>query len=317
MKVVSMLGGLGSQMFKYAFYLQLKSSDDCYIDTTPYRLQEMWNGYELERIFGIQEKDISEQITDEEIDRYKSQNINYKRVAEITMEKMKTRKPVVSIFRGYWYPQTKNHGLLLVSLIYNKLKRFVNRNNSEKDTYPILYKARCFSIFYDEFNHTSDIYFGGGKNKERIKSAFTFPKFSDKKNIQSAKEMEEQESVAIHVRRSDHMYDNYRLFEEKYFKKAVAHIKDNVESPVFYVFSDEPDWCRENLDVLGLVDCEVKFVDWNVGAQSFRDMQLMTYCRHNILAISSFSWWGYYLSNRKEKIVCAPKNYWLEVPIHF
>lgn len=317
MKVVSMLGGLGSQMFKYAFYLQVKGSDESYIDTTPFRLLEMWNGYELERIFGIREKDISEQLTDEEIDIYKNENISYKKVAEITIEKMKPHKPVVSIFRGYWYPNSKHRILLFVSLIYNKLKRLTKKNNEEKDTYPILYKTKCFSIYYDEFNHTSDRYFGGEKNRKKLSEVFAFPAFSNERNIQSAGEMQEQESVAIHVRRSDHMYDNCRLFEDDYFKKSVSYIKERVKNPVFYVFSDEPEWCRSSLNILGLNDCDVRFVDWNVGTQSFRDMQLMTYCKHNILAISSFSWWGYYLSKRDDKIVCAPKGYWLEVPVHF
>lgn len=54
---------------------------------------------------------------------------------------------------------------------------------------------------------------------------------------------------------------------------------------------------------------EIYFVDWNTQLESYRDMQLMTYCKHNIIAISSFSWMGYYLSkHKKDKIVCAARR---------
>ena len=130
--------------------------------------------------------------------------------------------------------------------------------------------------------------------------------------------MEQSESVAAHVRRSDHMYDNIRLFEEQYFVKAVNYIKEQTQNPVFYIFSDEPQWCRENMQTLGLTASDnVEIIDWNIGEESYRDMQLMTYCKHNILAISSFSWWGYYLSRQSDKVVCAPEGYWMEVPVHF
>lgn len=317
MKVISMLGGLGSQMFKYAFMLELKSLDDCYIDTIPYRLMEMWNGYELERIFGIHERDISEYIEDKEIKQFKKKNINYKTAAKINMERMNKGKPILFIFRGYLYPQTTRKMLLWSTLTYNKFKRIIRRNNIEQDRYPFLYKTCLFSIYYDEFNHTSDMYIGRGKHKEYFKEIFTFPEFNNSKNAKCAEAMKRKESVALHIRRSDHMYDNQKLFDENYFKKSVSYIRERSCDPVFYIFSDETDWCRNNLEQLGLTREEVVFVDWNKGEDSFRDMQLMTYCKHNILAISSFSWWGYYLSIRKNKIVCAPNGYWLEVPTHF
>ena len=318
MKVVAIIGGLGSQMLKYAFFLQLKETDECYIDTISYRLSDMWNGYELQRIFKIQEKDISDWITNEEIENIKIRKIDYKNVAEKIMNMMDSQKIVVSIFRGYLYPQAEHKILLLFSLLYNRSKR-IGKKNSVKDTFPFFYKTKIFSIYYDEFNHTSDYYIGNGRNKKQLKEVFSFPKFKNIKNLQVSQEMLLQQSVAVHVRRSDHMYDNHSLFEDKYFKKATDYIHKMVHNPVFYLFSDEPDWCRENLGELGLALEEVVFIDWNRGTDSYRDMQLMTYCRHNVLVISSFSWWGYYLSKyeEKEKVVCAPKNYWLEVKVHF
>lgn len=318
MKVVAILGGLGSQMFKYAFFLGLKGTDECYIDTTPYQLLDMWNGYELQRIFGIQEQDILHSLSETELENIRNQGMNYKEVAQIAISKLDSHKPIVSFFRGYWYPQSKDKILLFISLICNKIKRICNKNNNICDSYPLFYKTKLFSIYYDEFNHTSDQYLGAGKNREELIKVFQFPDFSDKRNIDAAMMIRNSESVALHVRRGDHMYDNVQLFENGYFKKAIKYIKDNAKHPIFFLFSDEPDWCRNNLEALGFnVNDEVEIVDWNCDNQSFRDMQLMTYCKHNILVISSFSWWGYYLSKRQGKIVCAPRGYWLEVPVHF
>lgn len=318
MKVVAILGGLGSQMFKYAFYLQIKEKDICYIDTTPYRLQRMWNGYELGKIFGIKEPDISELYTQDDIDELIQQGINYKGIGEKAIAGIDASKPIVSIFRGYLYPQRNRKILLFISLVYNKIKRLISKENDVQDKFPIIYRTNIFSIYFDEFNHTSDYYLGNGKDKEQLIQVFKFPAFQDERNIKIADYMKSTESVAMHIRRSDHMYDNEQLFTDNYFFKSVNHIKSRTETPVFFLFSDEPDWCRHNLDLLGFrEEDKVEIVDWNKGSESYRDMQLMTYCQHNILAISSFSWWGYYLSKREEKIVCAPMGYWLEVPVHY
>ena len=79
------------------------------------------------------------------------------------------------------------------------------------------------------------------------------------------------------------------------------------------IFSDDLDWCREHIG--GKIDdLEVVYVDWNKGVDSFRDMQLMTLCKHNIIANSSFSWWGAWLGQQKGKVVIAPSK-WVREPI--
>jgi hypothetical protein len=92
-----------------------------------------------------------------------------------------------------------------------------------------------------------------------------------------------------------------------YYRRASAVIKNAVESPEFFVFSDDPAWCRSTLELDGAT-----FVDWNSGRTSWEDMRLMSKCRHHILANSSFSWWGAWLNPSEDKVVVAPRQWALD-----
>ena len=86
--------------------------------------------------------------------------------------------------------------------------------------------------------------------------------------------------------------------------KAIEVINHNVANPQFFVFSDDIEWCRKIF-----TRYNIEFVYWNKGENSFRDMQLMSLCKHNIIANSTFSWWGAWLNSNREKIVCAPARF--------
>lgn len=316
-KVVAMLGGLGSQMFKHAFYLALreKSEQDCLIDTAPFDVMEMWNGYELERIFGIQEPDIKEQFSETDWERLKSIQ-GYDR--NCVLDVLARQDKAVYYYNRGLPVRYSNHGGL--SRIVYRLAMFLAFKKIEKgncDYYPKEYASQNGSAYFDEFDHRSDEYFR--EYRQLVKEAFSFPEFEDELNRETAERMQQGNSVALHVRRGDHMYDNGDLFQRGYYKKSVGYIKENTsEKQTFYLFSDDLEWCLENLETLGLEEADqIIPVNWNHGENSFRDMQLMTYCQHNIIPISSFSWWGYYLSDNHDKIVCAPEGYWLEVEHHF
>lgn len=324
MKVVAILGGLGSQMVKYAFYLDVKKKckdEKCYIDTTAFHSLKMWNGYELERIFGIKDQDFYDMYTMEEQETVKT--IPYRIAVMNKMKAIDTERDVYCTNRGkvIKYGTEKEFLVRLKHKIQEMVKIYwygkVLHDDRHIDHYPANYLTLQGNTFFDEFNHTSDEYFKD--SREEVLRIFKFPDFRDEKNIETAHRMMNEESVALHVRRSDHMYDNEVLFTGGFFKKSVNKIKQNTENPVFYIFSDEPQWCKTHLEELGIESTDkIVCVDWNCGEESFRDMQLMTYCKHNIMVISSFSWWGYYLSKNTEgKIACAPNGYWFDVENHF
>lgn len=91
-----------------------------------------------------------------------------------------------------------------------------------------------------------------------------------------------------------------------YYNQAINMMRDKLPDPHFYFFSDEPDWVKKHL--LPTVD-NCTLVCRNKDAESWQDMALMSKCKHHVIANSSFSWWGAWLNPDKEKIVIAPQNW--------
>ncbi len=137
----------------------------------------------------------------------------------------------------------------------------------------------------------------------RQNAIFKIP-MSDR-NHQLADKMSSENSVSIHVRRGDYIQEKYTLLSREWYGKAIAYINKHVKNPVYYVFSNDIKWARENLKI----DEPHTFVDWNQGEDSYNDMRLMTFCKHNIIANSTFSWWGAFLGNPKNRIVIMPDNW--------
>jgi hypothetical protein len=113
--------------------------------------------------------------------------------------------------------------------------------------------------------------------------------------------------VSMHVRRGD-MVKNPEVAQVHgscnidYYKRCMLQIEQRVDHPEYFVFSDDPLWCKENLQS----NFPIHFVTGNDGSKAFLDIQLMRHCRHHIIANSSFSWWGAWLNPNPTKIVLAP-----------
>lgn len=140
-----------------------------------------------------------------------------------------------------------------------------------------------------------------------IRKEFTFKHPLKGQNLQIAQQMEKSNSVAIHIRRGDYVTDsNFALCTKEYYQEAMDRIKREVENPVFFIFSQDFDWINENLT---FDKEEVHFIDWNRGKDSYLDMQLMSLCKHNIIANSSFSWWPAWLNKNPGKRIFAPARW--------
>ncbi len=112
------------------------------------------------------------------------------------------------------------------------------------------------------------------------------------------------DAVALHIRRADYLGQPfYEVCTPRYYQNAMRHVGERVADPHFFIFSDDPDWCREHFrgPTFTLVDLPASQQD------PLNDLRLMTLCRHNIIANSSYSWWGAWLNRNPERVVVAPK----------
>lgn len=142
--------------------------------------------------------------------------------------------------------------------------------------------------------------------RESVLDVFHFPDFCDARNSAIEEEMRNSNSVALHVRRGDYIEKHAARFgnicDKDYFMRAVSYIKEQISNPVFYIFSNDFTWAKNTFTGL-----EYRFIDWNNAALD--DIHLMTMCKHNIIANSSFSWWGAWLNNNADKMVISPQTW--------
>ena len=150
--------------------------------------------------------------------------------------------------------------------------------------------------------------------KDILKADFTF-----KKNILESVEefsmsLKNGNPVSVHIRRGD-LEKNpvsaayHGTLGPDYYRSSIELIRSKIPDAVFYFFSDNIDWVKENLPMPGAV-----FVSGKITKNHFEDLYLMSQCRHNIIANSSFSWWGAWLNNHPEKIVIAPGKWFNNGP---
>lgn len=121
-------------------------------------------------------------------------------------------------------------------------------------------------------------------------------------------------AVSLHVRRGDYVDNpiaskNHGLSSLSYYQNAIKKIKSNIRDPHFFVFSDDMGWVIKNIDFSG----KVTFINHNHSDNAYQDLRLMSFCNHHIIANSSFSWWGAWLSKReRSSIIIAPAKWFAD-----
>lgn len=166
------------------------------------------------------------------------------------------------------------------------------------------------------FNCADNTYLFGYWQDERyfksietiIRQEFTFKFSPDPLNIDFINKIKNEESVNIHVRRTDYITDiehNKKVgsCDLEYYKSAVDFILEKVHNPHFFIFSDDPEWTKNNLNIRA----NVTYITHNSIEKGYEDLRLMINCKHHIIANSSFSWWAAWLADYPDKIVIAPR----------
>lgn len=201
------------------------------------------------------------------------------------------------------------------------LYRFCHKNKILDKIIKCGFKEKSFNFDPNILSLGSDSYIDGYWQSPRyfegfegeIRKNFTLKHPPAQKIQDLAREIEHINSACVHVRRGDYVGNkNHEVVDNEYYIKGIEYIKNNAPVDKIYVFSDDIEWCKNNLKF----EFPAVFVDSGyAGEKGEGHMFLMSKCRNFIIANSSFSWWAAWLSNNKEKIVICPKQWFPDASI--
>jgi len=200
-----------------------------------------------------------------------------------------------------------------IHYIYYKLRRTFQPNKLITERYPSKYiklfdKIDLKKKYYFLGFWQNPIYFIG--YEEKIKNFF-IPKDKSIFETDDAVEILNSyyDTVSLHFRRGDYKTSGFiEPAGMDYYYEAIDIIKQKVKNPFFYIFTDEPEWVRNEMKI----NIPYKLITGNTGSDAFVDILLMSKCKHNITANSSFSWWGAWLNENPDKCVIAPKKWYAD-----
>ncbi len=147
-----------------------------------------------------------------------------------------------------------------------------------------------------------------------IRDEFRFVVEADTQNQALAAQIGAVDAVSLHVRRGDYVTDpkasnRIGFLDVDYYLRAVKYVADRVGSPHFFIFSDDPVWVREHLRL----EYPTTVVEHNGDDRDYEDLRLMSLCQHHIIANSTFSWWGAWLGRNPDKVIVAPERWYLVI----
>jgi hypothetical protein len=220
----------------------------------------------------------------------------------------------------YLATQTEIDSFLRISK--TPIKKILNRLKFNSIRYGILnkniYEEKYFNFDPSILSIPNNSYLSGYWQSEKyfigiediIRREFTIKYPQDTKSREISEIIQAKNSISIHIRRTDYINDLttnkvHGICGLDYYQNCIDYITTKISNPYFFVFSDDPQWAKENLKV----NFPVIIVDHNDASRNYEDLRLMSQCKHNIIANSSFSWWGAWLNINPERIVIAPQKW--------
>ena len=224
------------------------------------------------------------------------------------------RKLAITCFPNVSIPEDKNPFTPNVHIdgrnLANDIKKFVYYKLLGHH-YKRCWKSFDFDTDFVDNLSEKDLVFGFFQTEDYakqiesfIRQCFNFGEEMNEKVALLKEEIEESNSVSIHVRRGDYVgSDMFRVLDVSYYENAVNKLRDitNSKDLKFFLFSDDPEWVKDNVHALD--GYSIRVVEGNSG---YDDMRLMSCCKHNVIANSSFSWWAAWLNSNKDKVVISP-----------
>ena len=275
--IIPVKGGLGNQMFFFAFgeYLKLKGFEVKYV----------WH----ELIVTTQHHGV------DSLDCFNIKISKYENI----------------LIKIYLYINELNIPFILKRITYRliRLRYIFFKKVIQRDPYGKLEQ---------DISDSSNRYFRGFwqnsiyivNQEKNLLNLFKFKNINDLENKKIIDEIENSNSVAIHVRRGDYhdpRFANLNVINSvEYFINAINYIKTLVSKPLFFIFTDDIEWAKININF-----DNVRYINTNIGKNSYFDMHIMSKCKHNIISNSTFSFWAAFLNDNPSKIVICP-DYWVK-----
>lgn len=281
MIILKMWGGLGNQMFIYALYKSmLEKKKNVKIDMSYFENFNAHNGYELKNVFGI----------------------------DVDLATKRESEQLANIGISF---QDK-----LRRLFFKPKQQFIPKPEEAIKFFPEIFSME--NVYLQGYWQREE-YFSCVKDK--IAKDFSFKKEMNADTLYFKEKIERTNSVSLHVRRGD--YISHKTFldkitclilnrknrldgvcTKKYYENAMKYVESRIKNPLYFIFSNDMLWCKRHFNIKN-----VEFVDCNNERNGYQDMYLMSLCQHNIIANSSFSWWGAWLNKNNSKVVVNPKKW--------
>ncbi len=294
MKILRINGGLGNQLFQYIFYriLEISTNDICIFDDRAFFYNNQHNGYEIDKIFKIKPNLLSNYFDSDvwnellEITREDVDIVTYLKEAGIANLKLVTEGEYY--FKLYENAKIKFNDKYTTIQMNSYAPQIINLSGN------LYYEGYWINAGW--FQYIKDI----------IIKDLTFPVIEDDYNKKMIDMILNSNSIGVHIRRGDFITLGWDL-DATWYQKSVGQMKLLERNPVFFIFSDDLNWCKDNMEALGFTSNDkIFFMDGNTGENNFRDMQLMTYCKNLIIANSSFSYLAALLNQTPNKFVLNP-----------
>ncbi len=278
MIVIRLKGGMGNQMFQYAFGLQMADLLDTELKVDLSSLLDRSKGDFVYRNYDLPIFKINDSLL---MNQQLLKTIYKPKVQRVTK----------------WVRQYINSG-----------KTFIKEKHFHFQ--PELITIPTDNAVYEGW-FQSEKYFKSIADIVRTEFEFVDPILEISKPLLS--EIQSSNAICLNVRRTDFLkVDTLNTTNKHYFFKAAKHMIEHIENPIFYVFSDDVEWCKKNI----MLDAPVTVVGHEHKGRKFGNyMQLMTACKHFIIPNSSYAWWAVWLNKQPNKIVIAPKNWFNDASI--
>ncbi len=296
MILIKFSGGLGNQLYQYSLYRLFQKKYPCekiLADLSDYKLYDVHYGFELEKIFAVEKSNILKRasiweqiIIRGEIPIFLGGKVGKILETPIAWLNARTRK--------IW--EKKGYRNVIDENIY------LNEHEYEKQLAKELQNIDINRNWYINGYWQDECFLGPLLNE--VAAELKFPEDADEENRRCMERILATESVGIHVRRGDYVNTPFDIVKMDYYRTAVSKIRELVREPVFFLFSEDEIFLKKEFEWL-----ENKYiVSHNKKENSFRDLQMMSLCKHNIIANSSFSEWAAYFNRNLGKIVIYPSE---------